>query len=196
MGICWSWKDGFGAIVKGDVNATLPDRRVYKPHGSIALHRPYAWPLRGITFDDRAFERRSTASPSVKFAREDYAPLIVIPSFLKIYVDDFLTSMVARVLFELLAARHILVVGFRLRPDDLLISTLIRYALGANAEIDSPTDRRSFTLLGPNARDFSNQYSLGSAWASVVADLAAKGWSIKLRSAKFEEYLAGSSTLF
>lgn len=195
MGI-WSRNNGFGAIAIGDVNSSLPDRRVYKPHGSVAIHRPYAWPMRGARLDDRAFKRNSSTNRQVELADEAFAPFILAPSFLKIYVDDALTNAVARIIFELLAARHILVVGFRLRPDDLLIATMIRYALRANIEGDLPNDKRSFKLVGPSARDFSNQDSLGCAWASVIADLAAKGWAINLQPVTFEEYVTKSSTIF
>jgi hypothetical protein len=146
--------------------------------------------------DDRAFKRKSSTNRQVELADEAFAPFILAPSFLKIYVDDALTNAVARIIFELLAARHILVVGFRLRPDDLLITSLIRYALRANIEGDLPNDKRSFTLVGPSAGDFSNQDSLGCAWALVVADLAAKGWSINLRPVTFEEYVTKSSAIF
>ena len=192
----WSRETGFGIPVGKDPNAPPPDRRVYIPHGNVAFHRPHGWPLRGLQADDRAFKRRNATNGEPRRARRNYAPLILVPSFLKVYVDDVLTKMMARVIFELLHAQHILVVGFRLRPDDLIVSNVIRYALRANNQLRSDSDPRTFTLVGPDARDFATERSLGSAWAPIIADLASNGWRITTAATTFVEFGKRSAPLF
>lgn len=193
----WDEETGFGAIAhrlngavtSADVYQPLPARRVYKPHGSVALGRDYAWPLRGLGVWTKAFERSVNGSVYIPGAEEEaLAPMILPPSFLKVYEDDFVSNMIARITYEIINARHIVVAGFRLRPDDSVVSNIIRLAIKLNVAGQSGKVGE-FSLVGPDA-DSVVAGSLGMAWADVMTFLGNSGWAINRYSERFEEYVS------
>jgi hypothetical protein len=179
----WEPQMGFGVIFSNTPTKPLPDHRIYKPHGSIAWRNPRSiLPLRYSDLDRAALSpiwAKRVNSPKIK----NSVPLILAPSFLKMYDDRIYWYTMARVTFELQHARHVRVVGFRLRPDDTLVSHLIRVALRNN-----PYKKGLIELVDPHATS-DEAGSMGQAWSPIAAALAEKGWEVKRHPCTFVDYV-------
>lgn len=166
---------GFAQRPKG-ILRTLPAYRVYKPHGSIA------W--------SRKNEDQGPAEVNIDCLLWKWKPkaplrdsIILPPSYLKDYDDVLIWRTLSCVTFELLNAQVIRVVGFRLRPDDTMVSHLIRLSLTGN------TRRHGWLhLIGPDAAG-SDPGTMGHAWLPVTSMLAERGWRIVRHPVKFKEYV-------
>lgn len=187
----WNEGNGFGHIFTNDIHGMLPRRRIYKPHGCVGWYREAAGQhsalidtLWGAKLDKRFFEGKYFKKGKRVAIKRTWIPIVLAPSFLKDYQDTVIWNTVARVTYELLHATHVRVIGFRLRPDDTLVSHLVRVALHCNRA----KGRRIFELIGPDAESYQPG-TMGWAWAPILADLASDGWKVKRLSDEFKSYV-------
>ncbi|GEM_PF-2652971 len=186
--------------LKGEAIDPPPPRRIIKPHGSVAWVRPESGsPVRkGSPFhvgwsaqlDNAAFLRsrdsKKRRSIMAKIARQNrrHIPIIMAPSFLKDYEDVWIWNSMAKATYELLNAKHITVIGFRLRPDDTVVSHLIGTALLCN----QMKGNRTIEIVGTSSE--SNQPgAMGLTWAPILAALASRGWIVKRTQRTFHDYV-------
>lgn len=186
----WDWKCGYGFIPAGsgiDLYSEIGNFRIYKPHGTIAWYRFHKTkPELGACQIDQD-TLCSTKLLTIKQAQLNAKPpLILVPSFFKDYEDKIIWDTVAKMCYELHEARHVRVVGFRLRPDDTLVSHLIRLSLRNNTQAQA--NPCLIELVGPDVTSKARG-SMGKAWEDVLEDLRKKGWRVKKHPEKFHSYV-------
>src|SRR5439155_3808558 len=166
-----------------DLYSEIGDVRIYKPHGTIAWYRFHKTKPELGACQIALDTLRPTKVPRIKPAQlKEKAPLILVPSFFKNYKDKIIWDTVAKMCYELYEARHVRVAGFRLRPDDTLVSHLIRLSLRNNTQAQA--NPCLIELIGPDVTSRARG-SMGKAWADVLKDLRKKGWRVRKHPKKF-----------
>lgn len=187
----WEWQNGYGFIPAGsgkDLYSEIGNFRIYKPHGTVAWYRDQkSKPELGACqiMEDVLSPTKLLKIKPTQF--EGKAPLILAPSFFKNYEDKIIWDTIAKMCYELHEARHVRVVGFRLRPDDTLVSHLIRLSLRNN--IQAKAGCCLLELIGPDVTS-RKKGTMGFAWADVQRDLLYKGWKVKKYPKTFCSYVS------
>lgn len=132
--------------------------------------------MRDVEIDWSAFERSNRRPVS------SGSPIIAIPSFLKSYDDELYWHTIAKIIYELRNAHTVTVIGFRLRPDDTLISNIIKQALRLNA-----SRNRKIEIVAPLPK-WGKPDLMDQGWLPFARELEADGWEVSRIWQTFKEY--------